>query len=106
MVYFEDLSLYVPVLHEFFAELKQKGESAELFFKEFIIVSRFDIVTSPENLTQSPLCPGLYVRVARAEGQKCPRCWQWHTDTHEHNLCGRCSEIVKKYDSNDDSRKV
>ncbi len=105
-VYFEDLSLYVPVLHEFFAELNQKGESAELFFKEFIIVSRFDIVTSPDNLIQSSLCPGLYIRVNRAEGQKCPRCWQWHTDTHEHNLCGRCSEIVKKYDSNGDSRKV
>jgi len=95
-VYFDDLSLYVPVLHAFFAELQQKGENAELFFKEFIIVSRFDIVTSPDNLTLSQICPGLYVQAVRAAGEKCPRCWQWHTDKHEHNLCGRCLEIVKK----------
>jgi isoleucyl-tRNA synthetase len=40
------------------------------------------------------------VAVARAEGQKCERCWHWETDvgaTPEHpTLCGRCAQAVAK----------
>ena len=40
------------------------------------------------------------VAVAKAEGQKCERCWHWETDvgsTPEHpTLCGRCAEAVAK----------
>ena len=40
------------------------------------------------------------VAVARAEGQKCERCWHWETDvgtTAEHpTLCGRCAQAVAK----------
>ena len=41
---------------------------------------------------------GLAVKVERAEGKKCPRCWHYATDigTHaEHaSICGRCVENV------------
>jgi isoleucyl-tRNA synthetase len=39
-------------------------------------------------------------RVAKADGQKCERCWHWETDvgsTAEHpTICGRCVEAVKQ----------
>jgi isoleucyl-tRNA synthetase len=41
------------------------------------------------------------VSVARADGQRCERCWHWETDvgkSAEHpTLCGRCVEAVKSF---------
>lgn len=41
------------------------------------------------------------VTVAKADGQKCERCWHWETDigqNAEHpTLCGRCVEAVKPF---------
>ena len=43
--------------------------------------------------------PALQIRVTRAGGQKCERCWHWETDVGTHpqhpTLCGRCVEAVK-----------
>jgi len=48
-----------------------------------------------------PKGDGLRVRVSRAEGQKCVRCWRWTQDVgaaREHpQLCGRCVEVVKGF---------
>jgi isoleucyl-tRNA synthetase len=39
--------------------------------------------------------------VAKADGQKCERCWHWETDVGSDNehptLCGRCVKAVKEY---------
>jgi isoleucyl-tRNA synthetase len=39
------------------------------------------------------------VTVARADGQKCARCWHWETDVGAHAdhpaLCGRCAGAVR-----------
>jgi len=41
------------------------------------------------------------VRVSKADGQKCERCWHWETDVGsnpEHpTICGRCVEAVKQF---------
>ena len=41
---------------------------------------------------------GLAVKVERAEGEKCPRCWHFSTDIGSHaehpHICGRCVENV------------
>ena len=41
----------------------------------------------------------LTVRVARAEGQKCERCWHYETDIGQHKahptLCGRCVAVLE-----------
>jgi isoleucyl-tRNA synthetase len=41
------------------------------------------------------------VSVAKADGQKCERCWHWETDigknTEHPTLCGRCVEAVKQF---------
>lgn len=76
------------------ATLQNGPQSVESFFKECMIVSRFDILDQQGNCVQSEL-PGLYVAVSKAEGQKCPRCWHWDTAGHEHGLCRRCQGIVK-----------
>ena len=41
---------------------------------------------------------GITVRIARAEGEKCERCWHYETDIGEHTahptLCGRCVAVL------------
>ncbi|HTJ00905.1 MAG TPA: isoleucine--tRNA ligase [Dongiaceae bacterium] len=41
----------------------------------------------------------VFATVARADGQKCERCWHWETDIGQHaehpTLCGRCVAAVK-----------
>ncbi|MEB3168998.1 MAG: isoleucine--tRNA ligase [Synechococcaceae cyanobacterium] len=47
---------------------------------------------------------GLELRVARAEGEKCERCWHYETDVEDHTLsegvhgriCGRCRGILTR----------
>ncbi|QIW16601.1 isoleucine--tRNA ligase [Pasteurellaceae bacterium RH1A] len=37
---------------------------------------------------------GLAVKVERAEGEKCPRCWHYSTSVADESLCSRCEENV------------
>src|SRR5438093_1230819 len=46
---------------------------------------------------ESPLVPGLRVRVERAPGEKCPRCWNLRAlgqDPRHPDLCERCAGVV------------
>jgi len=60
--------------------------------REFLNVSQISVQHSDETLR---------VRVARADGQKCERCWHWETDVGLHKehptLCGRCVEAVREF---------
>jgi isoleucyl-tRNA synthetase len=42
---------------------------------------------------------GVTVRVARAAGLKCERCWHYETDIGQHSahptLCGRCVAVLE-----------
>jgi isoleucyl-tRNA synthetase len=42
---------------------------------------------------------GVSVNLAKADGQKCERCWHWETDLGSHSahptLCGRCAKAVE-----------
>ena len=57
----------------------------EQFFKEFFIVSQVVITRGFE----------LQVEARHAEGDKCPRCWNWDTVIDARGLCRRCSALVK-----------
>ena len=41
---------------------------------------------------------GLHVQIAKADGQKCERCWHYETDIGQHSahpsLCGRCVAVL------------
>jgi isoleucyl-tRNA synthetase len=42
----------------------------------------------------------LTVEALKAEGSKCPRCWQWRkdigSDPAHAGVCGRCADVLKK----------
>jgi isoleucyl-tRNA synthetase len=42
---------------------------------------------------------GITVRIAKAEGQKCERCWHYESDIGQHSahpsLCGRCVAVLE-----------
>ena len=61
--------------------------------KEFVIVSHVMLANAQGDLVQSEM-PGIYIKVSKADGNKCPRCWQWDSTDHEYNLCSRCFKIV------------
>ncbi len=94
VVYFDPNAPFAKPLHSFFKELEDANESVEDFFKEFLIVSDFDVVSRPDNLQESEL-EGLYVRVEKAPGNKCPRCWQWDVTDHPDLLCKRCQKLLE-----------
>ncbi|HJZ24092.1 MAG TPA: isoleucine--tRNA ligase [Candidatus Babeliales bacterium] len=39
---------------------------------------------------------GIIVEVDKAQGDKCPRCWQWEATDHELRLCTRCQQVVAR----------
>ena len=49
------------------------------------------------DLAESPLVPGLRLRVERSRGGKCPRCWTVRTlgaDARHPDLCARCATVL------------
>jgi isoleucyl-tRNA synthetase len=69
-------------------------------FQEIIGVSQFDIllIHTPEFGSTAPTSD---VKVLKADGQKCERCWHWEVDigqnTEHPTICGRCVEAVKQF---------
>ncbi|MDI6426649.1 isoleucine--tRNA ligase [Cronobacter dublinensis] len=57
-----------------------------------------DYASAAADAQQSELLKGLKVALAKAEGEKCPRCWHYTTDigkVAEHaEICGRCVSNV------------
>ena len=51
---------------------------------DLFIVSKVEITVGAE----------LAVSVAAAEGEKCPRCWKFHTHADANGLCARCAAVV------------
>ncbi len=48
--------------------------------------------------TGNAVIPGVWLKVSRAGGAKCVRCWHWTddvgVDTQHPELCGRCAGNV------------
>jgi isoleucyl-tRNA synthetase len=72
---------------------------------DWLLVSALRIDgASPEEVLAEADEAGLSVRIARASGEKCERCWHYETDVEEHTLsegvhgriCGRCREILDR----------
>lgn len=67
----------------------------------FVLITSQAVVKPLENadVAEGELA-GLAVKVERAEGEKCPRCWHFATDIGTHadhpTVCGRCVENVAK----------
>jgi isoleucyl-tRNA synthetase len=76
-----------------FLRTSQSDRDALRFCKDFIIVSQFEFVDKPDGLEKTEL-PWLFVGVERADGKKCPRCWQWDKTEHPDELCRRCVGVL------------
>ena len=83
-------------LYEFLASIKEG--LATIF-----IVSSVRLINGqqglPNNAVTSEIVSGLIVSVSRAQGEKCERCWMYHTgvghDTEHPTLCPRCTDVLK-----------
>ncbi|UNE35534.1 isoleucine--tRNA ligase [Vermiphilus pyriformis] len=72
-----------------------RGQTLESFMKEVLIVSHVVIDTRQLPDLTSTEMNGLFAYVHRAQGTKCPRCWQWHTTSRHDGLDLRCARIVE-----------
>lgn len=58
--------------------------------KQWLIVSNASL--TPDELPQYEACQ---VKVEKAQGHVCPRCWNVTESDHEDHLCARCQSILK-----------
>ena len=92
-VYFDLEGGKLAALSDLYNMLERADQEVIDFFKEFFIVSQFVIAENDHGLDYSGI-DGFSLKVEKAEGDKCPRCWQWDVTEHEHKLCTRCQKIL------------
>jgi isoleucyl-tRNA synthetase len=68
------------------------------------IVSQVEIDSAAsEGATQSETLPGLFIRIDRADGKKCDRCWNYSIHVGENTryptVCERCSAALDEIES-------
>ena len=59
--------------------------------KELLVVSRLDIVS---RYLEASEMTGVTAQVKIAAGNKCPRCWHYHENSNQAELCQRCELIL------------
>jgi len=73
-----------------------QAERSEL--ATLLIVSQADVVETLADGTPGEALPGLTIRIERAAGVKCPRCWTYSTgigsSTEHPEICPRCAEAL------------
>lgn len=85
--------LLTVYMHDMIA--KSGHQDFASFLKEFCIVSQVTVKASHSS-ELSEITPGIFVRVAKADGVKCPRCWHWSVCKLSDGLCDRCSRVLNK----------
>ncbi|MFH1644719.1 MAG: class I tRNA ligase family protein, partial [bacterium] len=80
---------------KFIKDLQQRCNNWAEFFKNWFIVSQFELSENKNSLNESSM-PGIFIRVEHADGVKCPRCWQWSAQPGEDDLCPRCIQVLEK----------
>ncbi|KKP35441.1 MAG: Isoleucine-tRNA ligase [candidate division TM6 bacterium GW2011_GWF2_32_72] len=110
---FDKTSEIYGAVKEIMALLKDTSQTVQDFFKEFVIVSEFDIVDNFEDeyeeeeeevegdefegvIEDAESISGMDVKVDHAQGSKCPRCWQWSIVFDKNGLCPRCQNVLSK----------
>jgi len=67
---------------------------------DWLLVSALQIGgAAPATVLAEATQEGLTLRIARAEGEKCERCWHYEPDIGQHaahpTLCGRCVAVLE-----------
>jgi isoleucyl-tRNA synthetase len=59
--------------------------------------------TASEGALQSETLPGLAIKIERADGKKCERCWNYSTHVGENTryptVCERCTEALAEIEA-------
>lgn len=93
LIYLDRDQLGFDILDDFKKQLERKDQTLQDFFKEFLIVSQFDVLNTKGDLGPSTF-EGLSIKVEQAKGEKCPRCWQWKQTDHPDYVCERCEKLI------------
>lgn len=85
---------YTP-LKDLFNTLVNNGVDLVQLLKEILIVSQvtYDPTQKGQDLGKSAT-QGIHVTVTKADGVKCPRCWQYDITDHPDHLCNRCQRVL------------
>jgi isoleucyl-tRNA synthetase len=85
-------------------ELAADGDLADLLKQEsaqlasLLIVSQVEVTDSLANASTGENLPELKIRVSKADGEKCSRCWNYATTVGEHDdhpeICHRCLQAI------------
>jgi isoleucyl-tRNA synthetase len=86
------------------AGLQKLLEAAHSQLPVLFIVSQVSVSPAPiEGATPSETLPGLQIKIDRADGKKCERCWNYSTHVGENSryptICERCSEALTEIES-------
>jgi isoleucyl-tRNA synthetase len=75
------------------------GELPALFIVSQVVVES----AAPDGAVQSEALPGLSIKIERADGKKCERCWNYSTHVGENprypTVCERCSKSLAEIES-------
>jgi len=90
-----EAKINIYIQNEGFKLLKKNRNLEELF-----IVSKVEIIESdvPDDIYKEDIVEGLGVKVVKADGIKCERCWKIemiNSNEQDNDLCSRCSEVIK-----------
>ncbi len=69
------------------------------FLPTLFIVSQADVKEYkelPEGVITDEELPEVAVMVEHADGEKCPRCWNWSPAVTKQNLCDRCYKVLQE----------
>ena len=77
-----------------------RSQFTEEELRVYSIVSDFRWVDRIEDMPviQKDDETGIRVGIARAEGEKCPRCWQFRATSDSRGLCPRCASVLSETD--------
>jgi len=96
MVFFDEGMPGREHLQHLFTQLQQAGQTIESFFEEFCIVSQFTMQHNTGDHLEQSEYKGMFIKVQKAQGDKCPRCWKWGASDDADKLCTRCVAIVRR----------
>jgi isoleucyl-tRNA synthetase len=87
-------------------EVQPLVEEYRDFLRYLFIVSQVEIATQPVEGATATGLPGLSVKIERAAGQKCDRCWNYSEqvgkDERYPTVCERCSAALKEIEKSSD----
>ncbi|MPN42341.1 Isoleucine--tRNA ligase [bioreactor metagenome] len=90
------VDLYVP--DDLYQFLQGFSSLAEIFIVSAVKLHQ-PTETVPEDAAQAEEIEGLRIKVSPAKGEKCERCWMYHTevgkDEAHPTLCPRCASVVE-----------